>query len=146
MSLFVRYGEKRLDTTTEKGENLMVIACAPQSCFLSPINIHMGSSVRLTGLGTVAGEKCKFLARCVDFQKVLRPIMAQEEDDLPNCRPLATSSPLRSSFRSLRNSRGRLVASLHAGMFVHFRECSNENGRLSCIRLFIPFLYFFLFV
>lgn len=34
-ALFVRYGEKRLDATTEKVENLMVIACAPQSCFLS---------------------------------------------------------------------------------------------------------------
>ena len=31
----------------------------------------MGSSVRLAGLGTVAGEKWKFLARWVDFQKVL---------------------------------------------------------------------------
>ena len=58
----------------------------------------MGSSVRLTGLGTVAGEKWKFLASWVDFQKVLRPIMAREEDDLSNFRPLATSSlarPLR---------------------------------------------------
>ena len=61
MSLFVRYGEKRLDTTTEKVENLMVIAC-----------------VRLTCLGTVAGEKRKFLARWVDFQNVLSAIMARE--------------------------------------------------------------------
>ena len=37
--------------------------------FYLHINIHMGSSVRLTGLGTVAGEKWKFLARWVDFKK-----------------------------------------------------------------------------
>ena len=67
MSLFIRYGEKRLDTTTEKVENLMVIACAP--AFYLSINIHMGSSFRLTGLGTVAGEKRKFLARWIDFKK-----------------------------------------------------------------------------
>ena len=60
--------------------------------FYLAINIHMGSSVRLNGQGTVAGEKWKFLARWVDFQKVLRPIMAREEDDLSSFRPLATSS------------------------------------------------------
>ena len=76
MSLFVRYGEKRLDTTTEKVENLMVIACVPQWCFLS--RLHVGSSVRLTCLGTEAGEKWKFLARWVDFQNVLNAIMARE--------------------------------------------------------------------
>lgn len=59
----------------------MVIACAPQSRFYLAISIHMGSSVRLTGLGTVAGEKWKFLTRWVDVQKVLRPIMARKEDD-----------------------------------------------------------------
>ena len=54
--------------------------------FYLATNIHMGSSVRLTGLGTVAGEKWKFLAHWVDFQNVLRPIMAQEEDDLSRLR------------------------------------------------------------
>ena len=78
--------------------------------FYLAINIHMGSSVRLNGQGTVAGEKWKFLARWVNFPKVLRPIMAREEDDLSSFRPLATSSlarPLRAlknSPRSARNS------------------------------------------
>ena len=53
----------------------------------------MGGSVRFTVLGRVAGEKWKFLARWVDFQKVLRPIMAREEDDLSNFGPLATARP-----------------------------------------------------
>ena len=92
-----------MDTATEKVENLMVIACALDLAFYLAINIHMGSSVRLTGLGTVAGEKWKFLARWVDFQKVLRPIMAREEDELSTFRPFATLSLAR-PVRNLRNS------------------------------------------
>ena len=93
--------------------------------FYLAINIHMGSSVRLTGLGTVAGEKWKFLARWVDFQKILCPIMAREKDDLLNFRPLATSSLAR-PLRALKKlaSLGKKLMRSTSGKSTRWDVCS----------------------